>query len=111
MIALRRLSAGAVGHDGLLSGRTCLSQGPRRAGRPAAHNGGPDLRRCSAVAGGLWGLACGPFAIICVPLGAGIGALAGGTGGAVVGATASLSDGQAAQLRNRLSQAAAFQTA
>ena len=57
------------------------------------------------LAGGLWGLACGPFAIICVPLGAGIGALAGGTGGAVVGATASLSDGEAAQLRNRLSQA------
>lgn len=59
-----------------------------------------------SVAGGLWGLACGPFAILCVPLGAGIGALAGSAGGAVVGATASLSDDKAAQLRDRLGRSA-----
>ena len=57
------------------------------------------------VAGGLWGLACGPFAVLCVPMGAGIGALAGGAGGAVVGSTASLSDDKAAQLRSSLSRA------
>jgi hypothetical protein len=59
------------------------------------------------VTGGLWGLACGPFAILCVPLGAGIGALAGSAGGAVVGATASLSDDKATQLRARLSSSMA----
>ena len=57
-----------------------------------------------SVAGGLWGLACGPFAILCVPVAAGIGAIAGSAGGAVVGATASLSDEQAAQLRGRLTR-------
>ena len=39
------------------------------------------------VAGGLWGLACGPFAVLCVPLGAATGVLAGTAAGAAVGVT------------------------
>jgi len=57
------------------------------------------------VAGGLAGLACGPFAILCVPIGAGIGALTGTATGAVVGATGALSSENAAQARARWEQA------
>lgn len=54
------------------------------------------------VAGGLWGLACGPFAVLCVPLGAATGAMAGSAAGAVDGMTGALSDEKAARLRERL---------
>lgn len=69
-------------------------------------NGGTGAST-GGVAGGLWGLACGPLAILCVPLGAGVGALAGTASGAVVGATASLSDDKATQLRDRVSRSVA----
>jgi len=55
-----------------------------------------------AVAGGLWGLACGPFAIFCVPVGAGLGMLTGGVAGAGVGLTGALSNEKATQLRERI---------
>lgn len=55
-----------------------------------------------AIAGGLWGLTCGPFAVLCVPLGATAGLLSGGAAGAVVGATGALPADQAARLRARL---------
>ncbi len=56
-----------------------------------------------AVAGGLWGLACGPpFFIICVPFGALVGSLTGMATGAAVGVTGSLSSEKADQLRDRL---------
>ena len=55
-----------------------------------------------AIAGGLWGLTCGPFAVLCVPLGATAGLLSGGAAGAVVGATGALPADKAARLRERL---------
>lgn len=55
-----------------------------------------------AIAGGLWGLTCGPFAVLCVPLGATAGLLSGGAAGAVVGATGALPADKATQLRERL---------
>jgi hypothetical protein len=58
--------------------------------------------KTGAVAGGLWGFACGPFAFICVPAGAGIGALYGTVGGAGIGLTGALSTDKATQLRERL---------
>lgn len=54
------------------------------------------------VAGGLWGLACGPFAVLCMPLGAITGAVAGTAAGAAVGVTGALADDKAARLRERL---------
>jgi hypothetical protein len=56
------------------------------------------------ITGGLWGLACGPFAVLCVPIGAGLGALTGTAAGALVGATGALSEAQAVQVRDRLTQ-------
>jgi hypothetical protein len=58
-----------------------------------------------SVIGGLWGLACGPFAPLCIPIGAAAGAITGTAAGAVVGLGGALSDAQAAQLRDRLSRA------
>ena len=55
-----------------------------------------------AVVGGLWGLACGPFAILCIPLTAMAGSISGLGLGAAVGAGGALSDEKAAQLRARL---------
>jgi hypothetical protein len=57
------------------------------------------------VVGGLWGLACGPLAPLCVPLGAAAGAITGTAAGAVVGLGGALSDSQSAQLRDRLIRA------
>jgi hypothetical protein len=54
------------------------------------------------VAGGLWGLSCGPFAPLCVPLTAAIGGIAGGAAGMAVGTTGELPADKAAQLRERM---------
>ena len=43
-----------------------------------------------AVMGGAWGLTCGPWVIICAPLGALVGGVSGALTGAAVGATKSL---------------------
>lgn len=56
------------------------------------------------VAGGLWGFACGPLAILCVPMGAMIGLATGTVAGAAVGMTGALSTEQAARVRDRLDQ-------
>ena len=48
------------------------------------------------------GLACGPLAVLCVPLGAATGAIAGSAAGAVVGVTGALSDDRTTRLRERL---------
>ena len=52
-----------------------------------------------AVVGGLWGLSCGPFAALCVPLGAVTGMV---TAGAAVGATGILSSEKANLVKDRL---------
>ena len=57
-----------------------------------------------AAAGALWGLACGPFAPLCMIVGAGAGAVTGGALGAGAGMTAALSHDQATRLRERLSR-------
>ncbi len=57
------------------------------------------------VAGGLWGLSCGPWAPLCVPLGAALGLVTGTAGGAVVGMTGALPPDKAVQLRQRLASA------
>jgi hypothetical protein len=54
------------------------------------------------VAGGLWGLTCGPFAVLCVPLAAALGGVTGAAAGAVVGVTGALPDDKAVLLRDRL---------
>lgn len=54
-----------------------------------------------AVVGGLWGLACGPFAPLCIPVLAAAGAITGTAAGAAVGVTGALPDDKAAQLRER----------
>ncbi|WP_372528904.1 hypothetical protein [Piscinibacter sp.] len=54
------------------------------------------------VVGGLWGLVCGPFAPLCVPIGAAAGAATGTAAGAVVGVTGALSEEKATLLRDRL---------
>jgi hypothetical protein len=56
------------------------------------------------LVGGLWGLTCGPLAVLCVPLGAATGALTGTAAGAAAGVTGALSDEKAALLRDRLSR-------
>jgi hypothetical protein len=56
------------------------------------------------VSGGVLGLACGPLALICMPVFAGLGALTGTAAGAIVGATGSLSDAQTTQVRERLAR-------
>jgi hypothetical protein len=60
--------------------------------------------KVGAVTFGLWGLACGPFAVICVPTAAGLGALTGAVAGAGVGLTGALSPEKAARLQGRLQQ-------
>ncbi len=54
------------------------------------------------VAGGLWGLTCGPFAVLCVPLGAAAGMVTGGVAGVAVGATGMLSKENEGRLKERL---------
>lgn len=54
------------------------------------------------VLGGLWGLSCGPFAVLCVPLAASLGILTGAAAGAAVGATGGLSQEKTAQVKERL---------
>ena len=54
------------------------------------------------VAGGLWGLSCGPLAVLCVPLGAAAGALTGTVAGAAVGVTGALSEESSSRLRERV---------
>ncbi len=56
------------------------------------------------VVGGLWGLVCGPFAPLCIPMGAAAGAATGTAAGALVGVTGALSEEKATQLRDRLSR-------
>jgi hypothetical protein len=58
--------------------------------------------KAGAVAGGLWGLVCGPLAVFCIPAGAGIGAIYGTVAGAGIGLTGALSNEKATQLRERL---------
>lgn len=60
-----------------------------------------------AVAGGLWGLSCGPLAILCVPLGVGFGAVTGLGGGAVVGLASALPAEEATPLRERFGRVVA----
>ncbi|MCJ7556306.1 MAG: hypothetical protein MUP90_05260 [Gammaproteobacteria bacterium] len=55
-----------------------------------------------ALAGGLYGLSCGPLLILCVPLGAAMGAIVGSAGGAAVSVDGTLSREQADQLVARL---------
>lgn len=54
------------------------------------------------LAGGLWGLACGPFIVLCVPLGAAAGAITGTAAGAAVGLTGVLPESKATLLRDRM---------
>jgi hypothetical protein len=56
------------------------------------------------VIGALYGLSCGPFALICVPLGAMVGGATGSAAGAVVGLTGALSEDNAAKVLARLAQ-------
>ena len=55
-----------------------------------------------AVAGGLWGLACGPLAGLCVPLGAMLGADVGILAGLAVGTTAALPEDKKVLLTERV---------
>ncbi len=57
-----------------------------------------------ALVGGLWGLGCGPFAVLCVPLGAAAGLVTGITAGAVVGVSGALADDKVEQVRDRLAR-------
>lgn len=58
-----------------------------------------------AMVGGLYGLTCGPFVVLCIPLGMGVGAIYGTVAGAAVGATAALPADKAARVRDRLGRA------
>ena len=84
-----------------------VTQSPTDSGPIAVHNeaigtGVSAGLGTGFVAGGLWGLACGPFAVLCMPLGAITGAVAGTAAGAAVGVTGALADDKAARLRERL---------
>lgn len=57
-----------------------------------------------AVAGGLWGLGCGPFIVLCVPVFAATGMIVGGAAGSVVGATGVLYGEKATRLIRRVNQ-------
>jgi hypothetical protein len=57
-----------------------------------------------ALAGGAWGLACGPLAPLCVPLGVLAGADIGILAGLAVGTTAALPADKADRLRDRLAR-------
>lgn len=66
---------------------------------------GGDIKKgagAGAVGYGLWGLTCGPLAILCVPIAAGVGAVGGAAAGAVVSTGGTLSAEQATQLRDRM---------
>jgi hypothetical protein len=54
------------------------------------------------LAGGVWGLTCGPLAVLCVPMGFGLGMVAGGAAGLVVGATGTLSQEKVDRVKERL---------
>ena len=54
------------------------------------------------LAGGLWGLSCGPWAVLCVPMGFGFGMAAGGVAGLAVGATGTLSQEKVDRVKERL---------
>jgi hypothetical protein len=54
------------------------------------------------LAGGMWGLSCGPWAPLCVPLGAVGGMVAGGIAGLAVGATGTLSQEKVDRVKVRL---------
>lgn len=56
------------------------------------------------VVGALYGLGCGPLAVLCVPLGAMLGGATGTAAGAAVGLTGALSQENAAKVRARLAQ-------
>ncbi len=56
------------------------------------------------VIGALYGLGCGPLAVLCVPLGAMLGGATGTVAGAAVGLTGALSEENAAKVRARLAQ-------
>ena len=58
-----------------------------------------------ALAGGVWGLACGPLAPLCVPLGVVAGAEVGVVAGLAVGTTAALPEDKAGRLRDRVTRA------
>jgi hypothetical protein len=80
---------------------------PQASGLTKIHNDalGNDISRGTGsglLAGSLWGLTCGPFAMLCVPLGALAGTVTGAAAGAVVGVTGELSPDRATLLRNRL---------
>ncbi len=57
------------------------------------------------VSGALWGLACGPLAVLCVPVAAALGAGAGAGAGGIVGIAGALTPEQSEQLRVRLAGA------
>ena len=66
---------------------------------------GGDVKKgagVGAVGYGLWGLTCGPLAILCVPIAATVGAVGGAAAGAVVSTGGSLSAEQASQLTERM---------
>lgn len=54
------------------------------------------------VVGSLWGLACGPFFFLCMPIGAAAGSGVGALTGAAVGATGAMMDDPATRLRARI---------
>lgn len=58
--------------------------------------------KSGVLAGGLWGLSCGPLAILCVPVGALMGGITGTATGAVIGLTGALSTEKIGLLRERL---------
>lgn len=78
------------------------AQGPRQIENTALGHDTSAGAKTGAVAGGLWGFACGPFAFVCVPAAAGIGALYGTVAGAGIGLTGALSNEKATRLRQRL---------
>jgi hypothetical protein len=57
------------------------------------------------VVGSLWGLACGPFFFVCMPIGAAAGSGVGALTGAAVGVTGVMANDPAARLRERITRA------
>lgn len=74
-----------------------LSIGNDSIGKDAVTGAGSGM-----LAGGLSGLSCGPFAIICVPAGMLIGATAGSVAGGMFGLATGMSNEQVVALRERL---------
>jgi len=84
-----------------------VAQSPQAKGVASIRNDalGKDMLAgggSGALAGGLWGLTCGPFAPLCIPLGAAAGVITGTAAGAVVGLTGELSEDKVVQIRARL---------